>query len=44
MQETAELDNVTIYTLSIRILSPDSAVKSKAIWCAKDPYLPGLVL
>jgi thiol:disulfide interchange protein DsbC len=33
-----QLDNVTIYTYLIPILSPDSAQKSKQIWCAADPY------
>lgn len=32
-----QLDNVTIYTYLIPILSPDSAQKSKQIWCATDP-------
>jgi thiol:disulfide interchange protein DsbC len=31
-----ELDNVTIYTFMYNILSPDSAKKSKNVWCAKD--------
>jgi len=29
---------VTIYTYLIPILSPDSAQKSKQIWCSSDPY------
>ena len=33
-----QLDNVTVYTYLIPILSPDSAQKSKQIWCAADPY------
>ena len=33
-----QLDNVTIYTYLIPILSPDSTQKSKQIWCAADPY------
>ena len=33
-----QLDNVTIYTYLIPILSPDSAQKSKQIWCAADPF------
>ena len=33
-----QLDNVTIYTYLIPILSPDSAQKSKQIWCSSDPY------
>lgn len=32
-----QLDNVTIYTYLIPILSPDSAQKSKKIWCSADP-------
>jgi thiol:disulfide interchange protein DsbC len=31
-----ELDNVTIYTFMYNILSEDSSVKSKNIWCAPD--------
>jgi thiol:disulfide interchange protein DsbC len=31
-----QLDNVTIYNYLIPILSPDSALKSKQIWCAAD--------
>ena len=31
------LDNITIYTYLIPILSPDSTQKSKQIWCATDP-------
>ncbi|NCV87459.1 MAG: DsbC family protein, partial [Oxalobacteraceae bacterium] len=30
-------DNVTIYNYLIPILSADSALKSKQIWCASDP-------
>ncbi|UTY55855.1 DsbC family protein [Massilia sp. erpn] len=37
MGEFNKLDNVTIYTFLIPILSPDSATKAKAIWCAPDP-------
>lgn len=33
-----QLDNVTIYTYLIPILSPDSAQKSKQIWCSSDSY------
>ena len=33
-----QLDNVTIYTYLIPILSPDSAQKAKQIWCSPDPY------
>ncbi len=32
-----KVDNVTIYTFLYPILAPDSAEKSSAIWCAKDP-------
>jgi thiol:disulfide interchange protein DsbC len=32
-----QLDNVTIYTYLIPILSSDSALKSKQIWCSADP-------
>ena len=32
-----QLDNVTIFTYLIPILSPDSAQKSKQIWCSTDP-------
>jgi thiol:disulfide interchange protein DsbC len=35
-QNMQELKNVTIYTFLYPILSNDSSVKSKAIWCAKD--------
>jgi len=31
------IDNITIYTFLIPILSPDSGTKSKAIWCSSDP-------
>ncbi|MGA7812489.1 DsbC family protein [Caballeronia sp.] len=30
------VDNVTVYTFLYPVLSPDSAVKSKSIWCSKD--------
>ncbi|MBU3576759.1 DsbC family protein [Polynucleobacter sp. UK-Kesae-W10] len=33
-----QLDNVTIYTYLIPILSPDSAQKAKQIWCSPEPY------
>jgi thiol:disulfide interchange protein DsbC len=33
-----QLDNVTIYTYLIPILSPDSTQKAKQIWCSSDPY------
>lgn len=32
-----KVDNITIYTFLYPILAPDSADKSVAIWCAKDP-------
>ena len=32
-----QLDNVTIYTYLIPILSADSTQKSKQIWCSADP-------
>ncbi len=31
-----ELDNVTVYTFMYNILTPDSAVKSKNVWCSPD--------
>jgi thiol:disulfide interchange protein DsbC len=31
-----EVDNTTIYTFLFPILSPDSEVKARNIWCAKD--------
>ncbi len=31
-----ETDNVTVYTFILNILSPDSLVKSTAIWCSPD--------
>jgi thiol:disulfide interchange protein DsbC len=31
-----QLENVTVYNYLIPILSPDSALKSKQIWCAAD--------
>ena len=31
-----DIDNVTVYTFMYNILSPDSAVKSKNVWCAAD--------
>jgi thiol:disulfide interchange protein DsbC len=36
MGEVSKLDNVTVYTYLIPILSPDSATKAKAIWCSPD--------
>jgi thiol:disulfide interchange protein DsbC len=35
-QTLKEVDNVTVYTFMYNILSPDSFVKSKNIWCAAD--------
>lgn len=34
--ELAKVNNVTVYTFLYPILSPDSAQKSKAIWCAPN--------
>ena len=34
--DLAKIDNVTIHTFLYPILTPDSAEKSKNIWCAKD--------
>jgi thiol:disulfide interchange protein DsbC len=31
-----EVDNVTVYTFLYPVLSPDSGVKSKSIWCSSD--------
>ncbi|WP_047837651.1 DsbC family protein [Burkholderia gladioli] len=30
------MDNITVYTFLYPVLTPDSTVKSKAIWCAAD--------
>jgi len=35
-KEMAKLDNVTIYTFLLPILSPDSLEKSNQIWCSPD--------
>lgn len=35
-RDLGKIDNVTIHTFLYPILSPDSAEKSKNIWCAKD--------
>lgn len=35
-KDVSKLDNVTIYTFLLPILSPDSAEKSKQIWCSAD--------
>jgi thiol:disulfide interchange protein DsbC len=32
-----EVDNITYYTFQYNILSPDSIVKSRNIWCAPNP-------
>lgn len=37
MSEVNKIENVTVYTFLTPILSPDSATKAKAIWCAVDP-------
>lgn len=31
-----EVDNITVYTFMLNILSEDSAIKSKNIWCSAD--------
>jgi thiol:disulfide interchange protein DsbC len=36
-RDLQKIDNVTVYLFLYPILSQDSADKSKAIWCAKDP-------
>ena len=36
VKELANVKDVTVYTFLLPILSEDSAVKSKAIWCAAD--------
>ena len=35
-QSMVDIENVTIYTFPYPILSPDSTVKVRNIWCAKD--------
>lgn len=35
-KELAGLDNITVYTFLLPILSPDSEAKSRAVWCAAD--------
>jgi thiol:disulfide interchange protein DsbC len=35
-QTLQEVDNVTVYTFLYNILSPDSAVKSRNVWCSAD--------
>ena len=36
-KDMQNMDNVTVYLFLYPILSPDSAEKSRNIWCAKDP-------
>jgi thiol:disulfide interchange protein DsbC len=36
-KDLAQLKDVTIYTFLIPILGPDSATKSRDVWCAKEP-------
>lgn len=35
-QTLQEVDNITVYTFLFPILSPDSNIKARNIWCAKD--------
>jgi thiol:disulfide interchange protein DsbC len=35
-EELKAVDNVTVYTFLFPILSPDSTIKSKSIWCSTD--------
>ena len=35
-KELAKMTDVTVYTFLLPILSPDSADKSRAIWCSRD--------
>jgi thiol:disulfide interchange protein DsbC len=35
-KELVKMNDITIYTFLLPILSPDSTDKSKAIWCARD--------
>jgi thiol:disulfide interchange protein DsbC len=35
-KELSKMTNITVYTYLLPVLSPDSAEKSRAIWCAKD--------
>lgn len=35
-REVGKLDNVTIYTFLLPLLSNDSVQKARAVWCAKD--------
>ena len=36
-RDLAGIKDVTVYTFLMPILGPDSTVKSRDIWCAKDP-------
>ncbi|MDR1062548.1 MAG: DsbC family protein [Azoarcus sp.] len=36
-EKLARLDNATLYTFLLPILSDDSELKSRLIWCAQDP-------
>jgi thiol:disulfide interchange protein DsbC len=38
-EKLARLDNATLYTFLLPILSDDSALKSRLIWCAHDPAM-----
>lgn len=35
-KELAKINDITVYTYLLPVLSPDSADKSRAIWCSKD--------
>lgn len=35
-KELQSMNNITVYTFLLPILSPDSASKAKAVWCAAD--------
>lgn len=35
-QTFQQMDNITVYTFLYPVLSPDSAVKAKQVWCATD--------
>jgi thiol:disulfide interchange protein DsbC len=35
-KELAKMTDITVYTYLLPVLSPDSAEKARAIWCAKD--------
>lgn len=35
-KELAKVNDVTVYTFLLPVLSPDSADKSRAIWCSRD--------